>query len=262
MNDKLRKDLRLSTNDLPDYVRQAGLRLVFTFIVFSSSFIAVSAQTENITIHGRALDHNSKRVPINIMVVNQQTGTGTFANPDGSFSLSANRKDTIMITARDYSIKKICFRDSGTSSTYNIVVRLDSIHYDLAEVQIYPTRTLPQIHKDIDQLGNVPNTDTYKDVPFTSPITLLYERFSRIEQSKRKVAQMEDQERMRQVLKDLLHLYIKNDIINLSDKDFDRFIDYCNLPEDFIKQATDYELVMAIKQKYQLFQRQYSNDYH
>jgi hypothetical protein len=219
------------------------------------------AQTGDITINGHAVDRNGNNTLVNVMVVNQHSGTGTFANNMGIFSITAQRSDTIMVTARDCAIKKLCFRDSTNKNRFTVLIKLDTIHYELNDVYIHPSATLPEIHKSINDLG-VKQTDTYKTVDITSPITALYERFSRLEQSKRKVAAMEDDDARRKVLKDLFHLYIKYDIINLSDKDFDNFIDFCNFSDEFIKQASDYELVMAVKQKYQRFGRNYGNDYY
>jgi hypothetical protein len=233
-----------------------SLVLYYSFFIFHFLY----AQPE-VTIRGRAVDRNGNATLVHIMVVNQRSGLGTFANSDGSFSMSFQRADTIMITARDCGIKKLCFRDSSARNRFTILVYLDSLHYELNEVYIHPTPTLPEIHKNIDNLG-VQNTDTYKSADIMSPITLLYERFSRIEQSKRKVAEMENEQARRQVLKDLFHLYIKYDIINLSDKDFDDFIDFLHISDEFLKQSTDYELVMYIKQRYQRYLRDFGKEYY
>ena len=177
------------------------------------------------------------------------------AEPNGYFSINCLKTDTILVSASGFSVKKICFRDSSAKKEFTITVRLDSIHYSLAEVRVYPTKNLRQINEDRSTLGDIPNTDKFKDInAFSSPIDYLYERFSRIEQSKRKVAELEDEERRRDVLKDLFHIYIRHDIINLSDADFDKFIDFCNFTDDFIKNASDYDLVMAIKYKYEQFE--------
>ncbi len=214
-----------------------------------------------IMVNGKVVDRDGfSSSLVHTMIVDQNNGSGSFANSDGTFSISMQRNDTLLITARDYQIKKICFRDSLPKSSYRILVHLDSIHYELNEVTIHPTPNLKEIHKDINTLG-IRNTDTYKDASLESPVTLLYERFSRIEQSKRKVAEMEDEDHRRQVLKDLFHLYIKYDIINLSDKDFDDFIDYLNLNDEFLRKSTDYELVMYIKQRYQSYMRDFGGDY-
>lgn len=221
-----------------------------------------TVNAQDISISGRVTDRNGYSTLFNIMVVDQQSGSGTFASANGTFTIKIQRKDTIMITARDCAIKKICFRDSISKTYFNITVKLDSLHYELSDVYVRPQRNLPEIHKDISTLGEIPNTDTYKSVSLMNPISLLYERFSKIEQSKRKVAKMEDEEKKKQILKDLLHLYIKYDIINLDDKAFDDFIDYCNFSDAFIKQATDYELIMVIKQRYQSYLRVKGNDYY
>jgi len=229
-------------------------------ILFSTLIGTAMAQT--ITVSGRVTDPAGRNTLINIMVVNQQSGNGTFAGAGGAFTITANRTDTIMITARDYAIKKICFRDSAGKSRYTVLVKLDSLHYQLPDVYVHPQRSLPEIDKDKSTLGQIPSTNINKEITATSPITALYERFSRIEQSKRKVAQLEDEEKRREILKDLFHLYIRNEIINLSDDAFDNFIDYCNFSDEFIKNATDYELIMAVKQKYDRYNRATSNDYY
>lgn len=243
-------------------IHSTGLCQKVSVFLITGSLIAGTVSAQDISVSGRVTDKNGHSTLFNIMVVDQQNGSGTFAAANGTFTIRIQRNDTVMITARDCAIKKICFRDSLSKTNFTVFVKLDSLHYELSDVYVRPQRNLPQIHKDINSLGNIPNTDAYKDVSLMNPISLLYERFSRIEQSKRKVAQMEDEERKKQILKDLLHLYIKYDIINLDDKAFDDFIDYCNLSDAFIKQATDYELIMVIKQRYQSYIRLKGNDYY
>ncbi len=216
---------------------------------------------QQITVSGKVVDRHGYASLSHTMVVNQHSGIGAFANSDGTFSLSLDRNDTLLITARDYQIKKLCFHDSAPKPIYHVKVYLDSLHYELNEVTIRPSPTLRQVHKEINNLG-VQNTDTYKTADMESPITMLYERFSRIEQSKRKVAQMEDDDARRKVLKNLFHLYIKYDIINLSDKNFDDFIDYLNINDYFLQHSTDYELVMYIKERYQEYMRDFGTDFY
>ena len=58
---------------------------------------------------------------------------------------------------------------------------------------------------------------------------------------------------MKTILKELFRKYIKADIINLNNRDFDEFILFCNLSEDFIMRASQYDLIMMIKGKYDQF---------
>jgi hypothetical protein len=124
----------------------------------------------------------------------------------------------------------------------------------LAEVEVLPERTLKQIQKDIDKLGYRESDYRISQVDaFQSPITFLYQEFSRRERSKRLVAQLENEDRKRELLKELLYKYVQYDIINLSDEAFDDFIDFCNVPDEVIRGLTQYEFLLYVKKKYELY---------
>jgi hypothetical protein len=216
--------------------------------------VCVAQANSPITVSGKAISAVNNQDLYQVVVVNQRTSEGTLARA-GVFSIQALQSDTILVSASGFSVKKFCFKDSIYKSRYTVTIHLDSLAVTLHEVHVYPMRSLTEIHKEENGLGDIPNTDTYKSVDAMSPITALYERFNRLERSKRKVAQMIDEEKKREVLKDLFHLYIKYDIIDLSEEQFDTFIDYLNLPDSYIKNSTDYELIMAIKYKYEAFQK-------
>jgi len=237
--------------------------LIFRKIIFIILFLFIKqtclAQIEPaVRIKGKVVDDEGKDALYHIMIINQRSGTGTFAESDGIFNVQIQRTDTVLFNAMGYSIKKICFRDSAYRTEYNgLVIKLKKPEYNLENVNIVAVRKLDEIQQDIKKLG-IKKTDTYQHFTgIESPITYLYERFSRIEQSKRKVAQLESEDRRREVLKDLFHLYIQYDIINLSDSQFDAFINYCNLSDSFIKNSTQYDLVMTIKKKYKDFEESY-----
>ena len=86
-----------------------------------------------------------------------------------------------------------------------------------------------------------------------SPITFLYQEFSKRERSKRKLAELLNEDRKRELLKELLHKYVEYDIINLSDDSFDDFIDFCAVPDPVIKGLSQYEFLLYIKKKYELY---------
>ncbi len=233
-------------------MRKRAFYIVGALLVFSA---ICEAQPENITIKGHAVNSKGLGGLYQVIVINQRTSSGMLAEPDGYFTVNCLKTDTILVSASGFGVKKICFLDSTFKKEFAIAVVLDSIHYSLAEVKIYPTKKLRDVNKERSTVGEKENTDTYKETDLMSPITYLYERFSRLEQSKRKVAELEDEEKKREVLKDLFQIYIRHDIINLNNSQFDSFIDYCNFTDDFIRTSTDYDLVMAIKYKYEQFEK-------
>jgi len=224
---------------------QNSFFLCLLLIISTSAF----AQTDTLLIKGKITNDN--QTPLShVMIINKRAGTGVFAAGDGTFRESYLRTDTIVISSVGYSTQYISFVDSAKKNNFDINIKLGAIRYKLKEVSIYPVKTLNQVDKEISEIGVKP-TNTYKDVnALESPVTYLYERFSKFERSKRLVAQLENEDRKRAALKDLFRIYIKYDIIYLTDEQFDEFVDYCDLKDEFILNATQYELTKAIQLKF------------
>lgn len=210
-------------------------------------------KAQTVTIHGQAYDKESKLPLPRLMVINKRTNNGLFADSEGKFSISALQTDTLVLSAIGFKVKKITLKDSVARKEYNINIPLEKLYFMLKEVSVFASRNLNEIQEDIDKLG-VKRTYTTENIDaLSSPVTYLYERFSKFGKSKRKVAEWENEDLKRDILKDLFRLYIKHDIIDLSEEEFDAFIKYLQLSDEFIKSATQLELVLAIKGKYENF---------
>ena len=93
----------------------------------------------------------------------------------------------------------------------------------------------------------------------SSPITFLYQQFSKKEQSKRKVAYLENEDRKRELLKELFRLYVDYEIIVLNDEQFDDFITYLNVSDEFLIRSSQYDFLVFVKDRfrdYKIFLRQ------
>jgi hypothetical protein len=215
---------------------------------------AFSASAQSVTITGKAYDKDNRQLPLSrLMIINRRTNQGNFADADGRFSVTVYPSDTLIFSALGFRVKAVCFRDSILKNKLYAEVPLQKLQFDLKEVSVFAPRSLNEIQADIDKLGVRKTYSTSGVNALESPITALYERFSKFEKSKRKVAEWENEDLKRDVLKDLFHLYVKFDVIDLKDEEFDEFIKYLNLSDDFIRNATQFELVTAIKGKYENF---------
>ena len=67
------------------------------------------------------------------------------------------------------------------------------------------------------------------------------------------VAKLKYEDERKAILQDLLRLYVVYDIIDLNESEFDLFIAFLNIDEDFLKTATELELVHFIKDKFEHF---------
>lgn len=224
-------------------------------VLFLSLFLFNQSNSQTlVSLSGRSFDKESRNLPIgSLMIINKRTNSGTFADVEGKFTLNILQSDTLIFSAIGFRVKKVCLKDSIARKHYIIEVPLQKISYELKEVSVFADRSLNEIQKDIDRLGKM-NTYSVTGVnAIESPITALYERFSKIGKAKQKVSKWENEDLKRDILKDLFRVYIKFDVIELNDDQFDDFIRYLNLSDEFIQNATQFELVMAIKGRYESY---------
>lgn len=224
-------------------------------IILSVALFAEGASAQGeVTIHGTVHSSSNEKAYYDLMVVNKRSRTGTFGNADGTFTVRALTTDTLLIGSIGHRTAMITLADSAWKEEYNVSVRLLPLQVQLREVEIISQRTLQEIQRDIQKLGYRESDFRISQVDaLQSPITFLYQEFSRRERSKRMVAQMRNEDRKRELLRELLQQYVAYDIINLNDEAFDDFIDFCAVPEEVIKGLTQYDFLLYVKKKYELY---------
>jgi hypothetical protein len=213
----------------------------------------VFAQDE-VTVKGVVSGGDGEHVFYDLMIVNRRTRTGSFANTDGSFSARVQRNDTLLIGAGGYVTRTLPLGEFPDADLKKLRITLRPWSIDLQPVAVLPQRTLKQIQQDIEKLGY--SEKDYRETgvnAIESPITFLYQEFSRRERSKRKVAELENEDLKRELLRELLQQYVDYGIINLSDESFDDFIDFCAVPDEVIKGLSQYDFLIYMKKKYQLY---------
>ncbi|MBL7925794.1 MAG: hypothetical protein JNK61_02700 [Bacteroidia bacterium] len=224
------------------------------FLLFPLLATAQTDETPRIQIAGVVYDGDSKISINNLMVINKTTQQGFFAGASGSFAINAGKNDTLIIAATGYQNAVFCFKDSALQTDYFVRIYLKHLQVQLKEVRIIAPRDLDDIQRDIEKLG-------YKKSDYviggadalSSPITFLYSQYSKRERARRHIAQLRNEDKKRELLKELLAKYVANEVINLSDDEFDHFIDYCNVSDAFMQNATQYEFIMFIKRKFEFY---------
>jgi hypothetical protein len=151
-------------------------------------------------------------------------------------------------------VRRISFRDSIYKDVYTERVGLQMKSTVLSAVAIYPVKDLKEISKERSAIGK---TQTRQTVGVTdaveSPITFLYERFSREGKSREAVAILENEDNKHDILEELFRTYIRAGVISLDESEFDSFIAYLNIPEDFLRTASDYDLAVYIRQRFLVY---------
>lgn len=223
----------------------------FVFFLLLLQCHSLSAQSkQRVLLKGRVVDTLQAQGFYNLMIVNRTTGRGVFGQPDGSFSVYVEEDDSINLSTKGYPIYGFRIKpDSNLQMLVHVV--LENKVSMQQEVIVRPLKSLQQIKEERQSLSlREVRTVTGLEV-LRSPVTALYERFSKREQNKQLVAQWEFRDNQARVLKELLRIYVSYDIVNLSEDEFEDFIQFLNLDENFLKTASDMELAVFIKDKFE-----------
>ncbi len=225
------------------------------YCIFFQSSVFAQPDSLNININGYAFDSkNPKKRLDDLMIINVRTSQGVFGLADGTFKASIFKTDTIVIASTGYEFQRICFTDSVFKPQYYINVPLIKLNVTLKDVNIFSPRDLQSIYTDIQKLGYNKKDFQLSGVDaFQSPITFLYQEFSKLERLKRHNAERINADKRKELLRQLLANYVSHDIINLDNFEFDDFINFCNVPENYMKSATQYDFCIFIKQKFEVY---------
>jgi len=226
-------------------------KLLFPFFLLMTIFQS-NAQCERVLLTGKVVDTLRPQNFYNLMIINRTTGRGVFGQPDGSFSVYSRVGDKMAFSTKEYPIYEfIVTPDSNCQQ--RIVAFIEKLPQQFQEVVIKPLKTLDQIKEERKGLALRETRQVTGIEVLQSPITALYQAFSKKEQNKRWIADQKFKDDQRQVVKELLRLYVVYDIIELSEEQFDDFITFLNVDIDFLKTASEMELVVFIKDKFDHF---------
>lgn len=228
-------------------------RLLLLLLLLSEVIMAAdsTAVVNGIAFHGA---NRNTRLE-DLMVINLRTNQGVFGKADGSFSIRIQHGDSIVIASLGYEYRKVSFHDSVPKPVYNIEVPLVKLSVTLKEITVFSPRELDSIYKDIKKLGYSEDDYTIDGInAIESPITFLYLQYNKLEQLKRYNAERINNEKRRRLLKQLLTNYVSHDIFYLDEKEFDDFIDFANIPEEYMKRASQYDFCVFVKQRFEIYQ--------
>jgi predicted cation transporter len=233
------------------------LAVLVLFLAFSSysQNVTVDYNDSLITIKGQVKDTSQTVGFYNVVVLNKTVGKGIFGEHNGKYSITVKKGDKVGISVVGYHTIYLSYKDSAYQSSYTADFILKPLTYYGKEVVVKPLKTLKELQEERASIAKreVPTVTVTNAIQ--SPITALYVAFSKREKTKRMIADLEYKDQQNDVVKEILRVYVHNDIINLSQADFDEFILFLNLNTEFLKSANDYDLITYIKSKFEHFQR-------
>lgn len=231
-------------NTLPRYI----------FIIFC--LWSLSTHSQNKYVIGHVLDVESKKGIELATVTNLTNKKMTRTNKNGVFFIDASKGDSIEISSLTHH--RGAFLWDGSDEEVKIFVKKLDKAIELPEVKVTSKRE-QQLQKEIERVLAEP--EARKNLSFgdalslaQSPISLLYELFSKSAKEDRKVAMLMQEKRRR----DLAHYRfgaIAGQATSLSGTQLERFRYFCDFSEEFLLLSTDYDLTYEVLQCWNIYKK-------
>ncbi len=205
---------------------------------------------------GKVLDVATKQGVNLATITNLKTRDMTRTNKNGLFFLDASVGDSIEIASLTH--ERGAFRWNGDAEELTFLLKKLDKAIELPEVRVASKRE-QELQKEIARV--VAEPEARKNLSFgeaiklaQSPISLLYELFSKSAKEDRKVAMLM-QEKRRRDLANYRFGMIAGQATELSGDRLERFRYYCDFSEEFLLLSSDYELTYEVLQCWYLFKR-------
>ena len=231
---------------------------------------------ERIVFKGKIIDFITYQSLENACIHNLSSGLMAFSDNTGDFSLMIRPNDTLVISRVGYEMEIFALTDSMLEVKGRVLLKLTMKSIMLRNVTIYAMKPYPLFIKDLtkttpQQKIDIPNSELtplekasydinngnlLRGTPLASPISFLYEKFSRKEKVNRLYVSMlaNQQEVMRVSQK--YNPEIVSRITKLEGEQLDDFMLYCSFSYYTLVTSTDIEIEQMIASKFILYKRE------
>lgn len=233
------------------------LRSVLAALLFIITALSARAQKDTTLLKLYVYDSYTQRALSGVSIVNPNGNLTHATDGNGLVNMKVSRTDTMFLFYPGYRTAKFMITDPTVRAEYSMNISMEPLTAGLNQaVIIKAPKTLEQIEEERRKLGQTPKElDRPIIAPFTSPISALYEILSdRARQRDKLKSQIREDDR-RRIFKELLNYYNENELIDLPEKYYEEFIDFCDLPLEFLKYNSDYEITKTIIDKYKSYSR-------
>lgn len=233
------------------------MRLFFALLFSPLGLLAQTAPPPYVV--GHALDDSTGQGVDNATVTNPRTKQMSRTNRHGAFYLLVKPGDSIVVSSLTHGRRGIKW-DGVTRDPILRMHRVlpDEVAIELPGVTVRGKRE-EQIRKELQQLLSEPEakrgltSDQVLDLAM-SPITLLYEAFSKQAKSRRKAAVLSQQYRRHRLADYRLDLTIEQ-ATPLRGEEAERFKKYLNFSDEHVLLASEYELTFDVLRLYEMFKK-------
>ncbi len=245
------------------------------FFIFLTSFKALYSQSDiqQVNLVQGVIIDNSTEIEIPFAnIFNENKRTLFHAQKDGSFSIVADKRDTLVVSAIGYFSELVFLSD--TLSIDSLIIKLESRSYEIREAVITIPKKYSQFKQDVLNL-KLPKTELDKlseDLTETSKQVIIEAEYDRMvnevfarekgtlfvlgtsiktrnEKNKKKFKKVLSKEEEQKLIDAKFNRKMVKSLTKLPDNEITDFIVFCNFKPEFILYASEYEIIKLIYEK-------------
>ncbi|MBO0939903.1 hypothetical protein J2I47_25380 [Fibrella sp. HMF5335] len=227
------------------------------FFLFVAGSLSALAQVPRFII-GNVFDQETKKGVNNATVINPRTQAMGRTNALGAFYLDVKPGDSVIVISPSHG--RVGLKWDGVTKEPQLLMKRQ-LSDDVVNLPVLTVRAKrdAEIRKELAQILSEPEArkGLSGEEIFSlaqSPVTLLYELFSKQARAHRKAVMISQQHRKRMLANYRVEL-ITQRATDLQGETVESFRDYCNFNDDFVLQATEYDLTFAVLQRYKQYAR-------
>jgi len=187
-------------------------------------------------------------------IINKTQRTVTVSDAYGDFKITANINDSISFSALGYETLTIVLTESMYD--YGLIIKLKPATYELEEVTIQPIDLGLQISKWEVYTKPLPNQGGINIPTGVSPVTFLYNRFSKEGKQKKYYRKLIDGTADYMIIGEKFNGELVAQITGLKDDELVNFMSWCNFSNDFLRNYSPETIKRAIRTKYQEYREE------
>jgi hypothetical protein len=228
--------------------------LLFASLLMSTHSLA----QKEWSVYGKVINEKSERPVPSLTVTNIRTKRIVVTNDTGDFYIRAAEGDSLRVSGVGYGDRTV-FWDKKTA---NLVIGLEQIAISLEEIVVKDKRS-ETLEKEIkaflenpvnaatlkqDIMGNMIQTSGAGGLGGGAGISIdaLYDLWSKDGKNRRKAVEMEYQDLKRFYINLRYNQQKVSNLTGLKEPEILEFMDFCKLQDDFILNASDYDLTYRI----------------
>jgi actin-related protein len=194
-------------------------------------------------IAGRLLDSITFKPVADVVVVNKNTNKVTLSGSDGYYYIAARKNDSIVFYLIGYFPKYLRFATQEELERQVHVSFLKPNIEELKEIEI----TAKKMQKE--------NKRPYNQMPadISSPISFLYERYSKKYKQYRKIEALEKAKYKKELEQGRFTREFVMSVTGLESEEAAEFMRMCRFSDEFLETASDYDFIVAIHKKYRYY---------